>query len=194
MARDRSKTTRGLAVVIALMVGVVGTWALSSTSDGAGDDLSNVQDSSGGGIPVNPDTTGEPFPFVDLETFDGETVSLSASENRPMVVNFWLSTCEPCKREMPALAAAAAENEGTVDFIGINPNDGADSARRFLDEFDVTYPNYLDDGDQTAAAKVALMPSTFFLAPDGTVVARESGELTADELAGYLGLLRGSGG
>ena len=76
---------------------------------------------------------------------------------------------------------------------GINPNDGAESARRFLEEFGVTYPNYLDDGDQTAAAKVALMPSTFFLAPDGTVVARESGELTADELAGYLDLLRESG-
>ena len=193
MARDRSKTTRGVAVLIALMVGVVGTWALSSTSDGADDDLSTVQTTSGGGIPVNTDTTGEPFPFVELETLDGDTVSLSASENRPMVVNFWFSTCEPCKREMPALATAAAENEGSIDFIGINPNDGAESARRFLDEFGVVYPNYLDDGDQTAAAKVALMPSTFFLAPDGTVVARESGELTADELAGYLDQLRGSG-
>lgn len=192
MARDRSKTTRGVAVLIALMVGVVGTWALSSTSDDAGDDLSGV--TSVDGIPVNTDTTGEPFPFVDLETLDGDTVSLSASENRPMVVNFWFSTCEPCKREMPALATAAAENEGTIDFIGINPNDGAESARRFLDEFGVGYPNYLDDGDQTAAAKVALMPSTFFLAPDGTVVARESGELTTDELAGYLDLLRGSAG
>ena len=192
MARDRSKTTRGVAVLIALMVGVVGTWALSSTSDDAGDDLSGV--TSVGGIPVNTDTTGEPFPFVDLETLDGDTVSLSASENRPMVVNFWFSTCEPCKREMPALATAAAENEGTIDFIGINPNDGAESARRFLDEFGVGYPNYLDDGDQTAAAKVALMPSTFFLAPNGTVVARESGELTTDELTGYLDLLRGSAG
>ena len=170
MARDRSKTTRGLAVLIALMVGVVGTWALSSTSDDADDDRSTVESTSGEGIPVNTDTTGEPFPFVDLETLDGDTVSLSASENRPMVVNFWFSTCEPCKREMPALATAAAENEGAIDFIGINPNDGAESARRFLEEFGVTYPNYLDDGDQTAAAKVALMPSTFFLAPDGTVV------------------------
>lgn len=194
MARDRSKTTRGVAVLIALTVGVVGTWALSSTSDDADDDLSNVQNSSGGGIPVNSDTTGDPFPFVDLETLDGDTVSLSASENRPMVVNFWFSTCEPCKREMPALATAAAENEGAIDFIGINPNDSAEGARRFLDEFGVVYPNYLDDGDQTAAAKVALMPSTFFLAPDGTVVARESGELTAAELAGYLDQLRGSGG
>lgn len=192
MSRDRAQTTRGVAVLIALTVGVVGTWALSSTSDDADDDLAGTQGTSSVGIPVNTDATGEPFPFVDLQTLDGDTVSLSASENRPMVVNFWFSTCEPCKREMPVLAAAAAENEGTVDFIGINPTDGADNARRFLDEFGVTYPNYLDDGDQTAAAQIALMPSTFFLSADGTVVAQESGELTADELAGYLDRLRES--
>ena len=189
MARDRAKTTRGIAVLIALTVGVVGTWALSSTSDDADDDLTG-QSTASTGIPVNTDITGERFPFVDLETLDGDTVTLSTSENRPMVVNFWFSTCEPCKREMPALATAAAENEGVIDFIGINPNDGAESARRFLDEFGVAYPNYLDDGDQTASAKVALMPSTFFLAPDGTVVARESGEVTVDELAGHLDRLK----
>lgn len=194
MERDRSRRTRAVAVLIALTVGIVGGWALSLTSDGAGDDLGgSPTDTSAPGIAVNPDTTGEPFPFVDLTTLDGDTVSLSTSENRPMVVNFWFSTCEPCKREMPALAAAAAENEGRVDFVGINPTDGPDAARRFLDQFGVTFPNYLDDGDQTAAAKVALMPSTFFLAADGTIVAREAGEVTAEELAARLAELTEAG-
>lgn len=194
MARDRAKTTRGVAVLIALTVGVVGTWALSSTSDDANDDLTGVQNTASDGIPVNTDNTGKPFPFVEVETLDGDTVSLSTSENRPMVVNFWFSTCEPCMREMPALATAAAENEGTIDFIGINPNDSPANARRFLEQFGVPYPNYLDDGDQTASAKVAVMPSTFFLSPDGTVVARESGEVTAAELAEHLDRLRESAG
>jgi thiol-disulfide isomerase/thioredoxin len=194
MERDRSRHTRAVAVLIALTVGIVGGWALSLTSDGAGDDPSGAASTTSvPGIPTNPDTTGEPFPFVELTTLDGDTVSLSASENRPMVVNFWFSTCEPCKREMPALAAAAAENEGQIDFIGINTTDGPDAARRFLDEFGVAYPNYLDDGDQTAAAKVALMPTTFFLAADGTIVAREAGEVTADELAARIAELTEAG-
>lgn len=187
MDRDRTRTLRAVAVLIALIVGVVGTWALSSTSGGAGDDLP----SGASGVQSNDTNTGSPFPFVEVQNLDGETVSLSATENRPMVVNFWFSTCEPCKREMPALAAAAADSEGTVDFIGINPNDSAETARRFLDSYGVGYPNYLDDGDQMAAAKVALMPSTFFLAADGTIVARESGEISPEKIAQHINRLVG---
>lgn len=190
MDRRRSSRIRAVTVLIALTVGIVGGWALSLSSDDAGDDLTATTV----GIPVNDDTTGEAFPFVELETLDGQRVTLGPSENRPMVVNFWFSTCEPCKREMPALAAAAAENEGRVDFIGINPNDYVENARRFLDEYGVTYPNYLDNGDQTAAAKVALMPSTFFLSTDGTIAARVSGEVTADELNRQIAALLGEVG
>lgn len=176
----------GATVLVALFVGVVGGWALSRSSDGTDADLTPSP-----GIPVNTDTTGETFEFVELETLDGEPVTISTGENRPMVVNFWFSTCEPCKREMPAFAAASAEYEGRVDFVGINPNDSGERARSFMEEMGVTYPNYLDNGDQLAKARVATMPTTFFLSADGTIFARESGEVTADELAGLLAGLAG---
>ena len=178
MGRDRFATVRAVSILVALTVAVVGGWAFSRSSDDGGSTYAPVDS-----IPVNTDTTGEAFPFVEVQNLEGETVSLSTSETRPMVVNFWFSTCEPCKREMPALAEAAAAQEGRVDFVGINTADGADAARRFMDEHGVAYPNYLDDGDQTAAARVATMPTTFFLASDGTIVAREAGEMTAEELA-----------
>ena len=171
-----------MAVLFALFVGVVGGWALSRSSD----DSDAEPQGTAPGIPVNTDTTGEVFDFVELETLEGDPVTISTGENRPMVVNFWFSTCEPCRREMPAFAAASAEYEGRVDFVGINPNDSGERAASFMDEMGVTYPNYLDDGDQLARARVATMPTTFFLAADGTIVARESGEVTADELAVLL--------
>ena len=187
MGRWQFSRGLGVAVLVALFVGVVGGWALSRSSDGTDADLSL----SSTGIPVNTDTTGKQFEFVELHTLDGESVTISTGENRPMVVNFWFSTCEPCKREMPAFAAASLEYEGRIDFVGINPNDSGERARSFMEKMGVTYPNYLDDGDQMAKARVATMPTTFFLSADGAIVARDTGEVTADELATRLAELAG---
>lgn len=186
---ERSRITRGLgiSVLFALFVGVVGGWVLSRSPD----DTDANPGTSSPGIPVNTDTTGESFPFVELTTLGGDPVTISTGELRPMVVNFWFSTCEPCKREMPAFAAASLEYEGRIDFVGINPNDSGERATAFMEDMGVNYPNYLDDGDQLAAAKVATMPTTFFLAADGTIVERTSGEVTSAELTALLGELAG---
>ena len=179
MGKSRNSRILTVTLAVALVVGVVGGWALSRSSDDA--DV-NTTAPAPGGIATNDDNAGEPFPFVEVTNLDGKAITVSATENRPMVVNFWFSTCTPCKREMPALATAAAEYEGRVDFVGINPNDSPTAAQDFLDKYGVTYPNYLDDGDQTAAAGVATMPATFFLAADGTIISRKAGEVTAAEL------------
>lgn len=190
MGKSRNSRILTVTLAVALVVGVVGGWALSRSSDDA--DV-NTTIPAPGGIATNDDNAGKPFPFVEVTNLEGNAVTLSATENRPMVVNFWFSTCTPCKREMPALAAASAEYEGRVDFVGINPNDTPTAAQDFLDKYGVTYPNYLDDGDQTAAAGVATMPATFFLAADGTIISRKAGEVTAAELGELLTALVAEG-
>ena len=190
MGKSRYSRILTASLLVALVVGVVGGWALSRSSDDA--DV-NSSPTTIGGFPTNDDNAGKPFPFVELTNLEGQAVTLSATENRPMVVNFWFSTCIPCKREMPVLAEAASEYESRIDFVGINPNDTSSAARDFLDKYGVTYPNYLDDGDQTAAAGVATMPATFFLSADGTIIARKAGEVTATELSEYLTTLISEG-
>jgi cytochrome c biogenesis protein CcmG/thiol:disulfide interchange protein DsbE len=107
-------------------------------------------------------------------------------------VNFWFSTCEPCRREMPALSAAAGQWAGKVTFMGINPNDTVESATAFLDRFGVSYPNYLDrTGEQLSLSGVGTMPTTFFLDASGTVVTMHAGELTdKDIISGIARILR----
>ena len=171
------------AGAVALLFGVVGGWALSRSSDDVDAKLTNPGTVQYPSIPTNADLRGEVFGFAavtDIATGDRVT---PAPAGRPMVVNFWFSTCEPCRREMPVLAAGAQEWSGRVDFIGINPNDTVESAGAFLERFAVNYPNYLDDrGDQLAMSKVGTMPTTFFLDAAGTVVSMHAGELTADDL------------
>ncbi|MFM7263755.1 MAG: TlpA family protein disulfide reductase [Acidimicrobiales bacterium] len=171
------------AGAVALLFGVVGGWALSRSSDGVDAKLTNPGTVPYPTITTNQDLRGEVFGFAavtDLVTGDRVT---PAPTGRPMVVNFWFSTCEPCRREMPVLAAGAQEWSGRVDFLGINPNDNTESATAFLERYAVTYPNYLDDrGDQLATSRVGTMPTTFFLDAAGTVVSMHAGELTTDDL------------
>jgi hypothetical protein len=56
----------------------------------------------------------------------------------------------------------------------------------------VDFPNYLDDGDQLAAAGVVNMPTTMFVNAEGKIVSTHAGEITlADiekKIAQYFGI------
>lgn len=180
---DRRRERKVAATFLfALIVGVVGGWVLSRSSDDVDANLTNpgvVQDPT---IGTNVDSTGEVFEFVEMKKLSGGS-STPTLDGTPTVVNFWFSTCQPCRREMPVLAAAATKYEGKVRFIGIDPNDTEESASSFLDKYGITYDIWLDDmGDQVAAAKVGNMPTTFFLDKSGRVVSMHAGELTAADL------------
>lgn len=100
---------------------------------------------------------------------------------RPLVVNFWATTCEPCIREMPLLEAAADryEDDGLV-VVGVNYLEGSDRIESFFAQlnFDVDYPTVLDlDGDIGRHYGVALLPTTFFIDGDGIVLYRRLGEV-----------------
>ena len=184
MGRIRSRRAAA-TVLIALIVGVVGGWALSRSSDDVdakltAKDRGGVQDPT---ISTNADTAGNTFEFATLTSLSDGGETKPAVNGRPAVINFWFSTCEPCRREMPALAAAAESWAGKVDFIGINPNDTEESAAAFIEKNAVTYPNFLDrTGDQLSLSKVGTMPTTFFLDPSGTIVTMHAGELTAKDI------------
>jgi hypothetical protein len=189
---ERTRSRRAAAtVLIALIVGVVGGWALSRSSDDVDAKLTNpgvVQDPT---IGTNANTAGRTFGFAALTSLPDGGKTTPILGGRPTVVNFWFSTCEPCRREMPELSAAAERWSGKVDFIGINPNDTEESANSFLETNGVTYPNYLDrSGEQLLLSKVGTMPATLFLDSAGTIVTMHAGELTAqdieDNIAGIL--------
>ena len=185
---ERIRTRRNATILlIALFVGVVGGWALSRSSDDVDAKLSNpgvVQDPT---IQTNVDSTGKTFEFAEMTALDTGKPVTPVLDGKPTVINFWFSTCQPCRREMPVLAAAAAKWSGKVDFIGIDPNDTPESAHAFLDKNGVTYPNFLDEiGDQLSLSKVGTMPTTFFVDAKGGIVAMHAGELTEADITAYL--------
>ena len=181
MRWNRRKTFIAVPLIV-LFVSVVGGWALSRSSDSVDVNLTQPGIQADPTIGTNVTNTGKKFSFVELtDNATGEKGTISPA-GKPMVVNFWFSTCEPCKREMPALSAASATYGSKVDFIGINPNDTSEVATAFLKKYNITYPTYLDDGTQLAEAGVATLPATFFLDGKGNIVAQRAGELTTADI------------
>jgi thiol-disulfide isomerase/thioredoxin len=101
----------------------------------------------------------------------------------PVVVNKWASWCGPCRAEFPHFQSVAARQGKKVAFLGIDSNDGEDSAREFLAEFPVPYPSYIDP-DQTIADQVEgalAFPATAFYDKDGRLVHVRNGPYSNDD-------------
>jgi cytochrome c biogenesis protein CcmG, thiol:disulfide interchange protein DsbE len=117
---------------------------------------------------------GGPAPGFSLERLDGGgKLALSSLRGRAVVLNFWASWCDPCKREAPTLERLwhRYRSRGVV-FVGIDANDAASDARRFLRAHGITYPTVHDAHGLVAANSynVANMPMTFFVDRTGRLV------------------------
>ncbi|HEY8025654.1 MAG TPA: TlpA disulfide reductase family protein [Burkholderiaceae bacterium] len=52
---------------------------------------------------ASPPKVGDVAPDFEATTFDGNRVTLADFKNQVLIVNFWATWCEPCKKELPLL-------------------------------------------------------------------------------------------
>ena len=99
-------------------------------------------------------------------------LDLASLKGKVVVVNFWQSTCVPCKEEARMLArtARAYRAKGVV-FVGVDALDSNGAARRYLARYGVDYPNVRDAvATQYPNWGVTGVPETFFVDRHGRVV------------------------
>jgi cytochrome c biogenesis protein CcmG/thiol:disulfide interchange protein DsbE len=121
----------------------------------------------------------KPAPPFTLTLFDGSTLALDRLRGKVVFLNFWASWCPPCRAEARLLEAAWQKyREQGVVFVGVNIQDEEESARAFLQEFGITYPNGLDRGARIAIEYgVWGLPETFFIDRDGRITYKHVGAL-----------------
>lgn len=136
-------------------------------------------------------------PAPDFTVFgaNGEIVSLSDYEGKPVVLNFWASWCGPCKMEMPEFEAAYLELGDEVQFLMVNVTDGSrdtvDIASEFIEEQGYTFPVYYDvELDASYAYGVRSLPTTYFIDAEGNVVTGASGAISKDILMQGIDMIR----
>ncbi len=130
---------------------------------------------------------GQPAPDFKLTTFDGEEFTLSelTGQGQVVVVNFWASWCKPCEEEAPHLENAWRHYRAQgVIFLGVDYVDTETSARRYIERFDITYPNGPDLGTQISHDyRVQGVPETFIVDQQGIVRKLFVGPVTQADLA-----------
>jgi thiol-disulfide isomerase/thioredoxin len=141
----------------------------------------------------------DPTPIqADLGRLDTSNIGavMKRYQGKVVVVNFWARWCEPCAREMPALAAVAQKHHKaglvliTVDMTG---DDDRRSSRRFLDRYDVRPPRFRYTAKRLEAFTKTLgitwggnLPATFVFDRQGRLRWSHLGPVTREALEKQL--------
>ena len=117
---------------------------------------------------------GEPMPSLPptANLVAGQApVEWSAYRGKVVYVDFWASWCVPCRLSMPALEALNARYAGRgLAVVGVNKDDRASDAQRFLQRYPASFTHAADADDRIVKAfEVAAMPSGYLIDRKGVV-------------------------
>ena len=119
--------------------------------------------------------SAEAFQLPDLR---GRNHRLRDYRGKVVFLNFWASFCKPCKREMPSMETLAREYHGRgMEMIAVSLDQKERDASRFLQQFlpnESSAMTVLWDPESRVANAYGteLIPETYIIDRDGTVVAR----------------------
>lgn len=143
-----------------------------------------------GPLEPNRPAVGDPAPdFALVDARDATRIRrLTEFAGKPVVINWFASWCDPCRREMPAFQQAHEALGDSVEFLGVNFLESSDKAVSILDETGATFPAVLDpNGAVSDHYRITQgLPVTMFIDADGIVRAIHTGEVEPDELVEEL--------
>jgi cytochrome c biogenesis protein CcmG/thiol:disulfide interchange protein DsbE len=189
---DRPRRRRGWILILAgvLTVGLVAGLLVAVLGDGSDSGGTTRPGSvSGAGAEV-----GSPAPDFQLPALDGHgDERLADYRGRPVIVNFWASWCNPCRKEFPLLKQALRDHRAQhLAVIGVTYQDIPSDSRAFVKQKQAAWPQSIDDSGTVASAfGVRAIPQSFFVRADGTIAARVFGFTNESALARPLAQLLG---
>ena len=112
----------------------------------------------------------EPAPDFKLSDLDGVSHSLAKYRGRVVLLNFWSTWCDDCKRETPSLVRLHGEGRAELVVLGVTVNDAEPNVRAFADQQKITYPLLLDDDAAVADLYgIEFIPTNVIIDADGEV-------------------------
>jgi len=122
-------------------------------------------------------------PDFQVQTVDGDLISLSALRGRPVVINFWASWCGPCQQETPAFNRFHKANPD-IPMVGLAVDSGnASKVRRTAKQWGIEYPVAVATGSLQSTYDISTLPTTIIVAPDGKVADIHVGMMSERQLA-----------
>jgi thiol-disulfide isomerase/thioredoxin len=125
------------------------------------------------------------LPGIALPGPDGALHRLSDFRGKLLLVNFWATWCEPCRREIPLLQTLRRERaQDGVEVVGIALDHRADVVK-YASERHMSYPLLIGEKGGlemiSALGMDTVLPFSVFADRSGRIVTLKIGELHADE-------------
>jgi peroxiredoxin len=122
-------------------------------------------------------------PDFNLPDTGGKLHRLSDYRGRPVIINFWATWCPPCREEIPSMNRAwrVLREEG-VAMLAVNVGDDEDTIFVFTADYPAEFPLLLDrTGEVIGQWPVKGLPTSYVIAPDGTLAYRAIGGRVWDD-------------
>ena len=123
-------------------------------------------------------------PFT-LSDWNGNAVSLSDFEGRPLILNSWAAWCPFCVKELPAFGALQEELGNSVVIIAINRAESTERQKGFIDNLRLTDKLiFLNDPHDSFYKSIGGfgMPETLFVDGKGNIRLHKRGPIGLEEL------------
>lgn len=127
---------------------------------------------------------GSPAPDFTLDALDGGRVSLSGLRGQPVLINFWFTTCGPCRIEMPAIQSRYERyRDQGLRVLAVNFDEPKSDVADFAEEFGLTFDVLLDPGAKVQDLyRVRGYPTSFFVDRDGVIQVLHIGLMSDDQI------------
>jgi peroxiredoxin len=115
---------------------------------------------------------GMQAPSFTVESINGKNLQLEDYRGKYVFIDFWGSWCPPCLREIPNIKKLNKSiPSDSLQIIGL-ARDDPKALKAFLEKEKLMYPNAIADQKLLSDYAISSFPTTFLLAPDGQIIAK----------------------
>ncbi|EQD25347.1 MAG: hypothetical protein D084_Lepto4C00174G0002 [Leptospirillum sp. Group IV 'UBA BS'] len=119
----------------------------------------------------------EKAPEIKAPDLSGRTLHLSDYRGKVVLLNFWATWCDPCKKEIPSLIALQKKLSGrSFVVVSVAMDRRISHIPPFVRKFGIDYPVLEGRKGRVDARYFGLgLPQSYVILPDGTLVGRVVG-------------------
>lgn len=135
---------------------------------------------------------GDTAPNFTLQDLEGEQQTLADYRGQGVVLNFWGTWCEPCKKEMPAFDKYYQQfKDRGVQMLAINVAESDYAVKSFVQQYGMTFPVAIDHTKSVLRAyNIEPLPTTMLINEQGEIVKIITGEMTEQDIKQYMTMIQ----
>lgn len=114
---------------------------------------------------------GEQVPDFEVKTIDGKTRTPESYRGKVWLLNFWSTSSEPSRKELPNLKSIYVEHDGDFAILGLSMDNRRKKLTSFVNKYDIGWDQaHVGQGSFVPNRfSVQSLPATFLMDEEGTV-------------------------